>query len=290
VSYDLAVWEGLQPDTDDAAAAAFEDLCDRYLQAEARHEPTQKINQYVESLLIRWPDISDDAGACSPWASAPLIDEAIGPIVHFPMVFSQAAEAAGFAATLAWAQGLVCFDTQHGQLRLPPFDYEEVDRLILDGKTIPAIAEMRRQGDLDLPTATSFYEQRALVLSETSRPAAPGRPALVLTTPRGRRINNPPTDVLQKVLPELGTERWFAILERQTGWFIQAGYGARAGTRPGWYALERQDGASHRHSRTITSDLQDVIAAFIGFAGEDAYWMRRFAWEPYQIQPQQDPR
>jgi hypothetical protein len=119
VSYDLAVWEGPQPDTDDAAAAAFEDLRDRYLRAEARHEPTQKINRYVASLLIRWPDISDDAGACSPWASAPLIDEAIGPIVHVPMVFGQAAEAAGFAATLAWAQGVVCFDTQHGQLRLP---------------------------------------------------------------------------------------------------------------------------------------------------------------------------
>src|SRR5262245_51223554 len=93
VSYDLAVWEGQQPDTDEAAAAAFEDLCDRYLEAEARPEPTQKIRRYVEGLLTRWPDIGDDVGASSPWASAPLIDEAIGPIVHFPMIYSHADEA-----------------------------------------------------------------------------------------------------------------------------------------------------------------------------------------------------
>jgi hypothetical protein len=285
VSYDLAVWEGLRPDTDEAAAAAFEDLCGRYLEAEARAEPTQKIRRYVEGLLIRWPDIGDDAGACSPWASAPLIDEAIGPVVHFPMVFSRADEAAGFAATLAWAQDLVCFDPQDGQLRLPPFDHEEVDRLIHDSKTIQAIAEIRKQPDFGLPQATSICEQRALVLSDTSRPATPGRPALVLTTPRGRRINNPPTHTLHQVLPELGTDRWFAILERQDGRFIQVGYGTRAGTRPGWYALERQDGTAHAHYRTITSDVHEVIAAFIGFATQDTDWTRRFAWQPYPTQP-----
>jgi hypothetical protein len=100
VSYDLAVWEGQQPDSDEAAAAAFEYLCDRYLETEARPEPTQKIRRYVKILFTRWPDTSDDAGASSPWASAPLIDEATGPIVHFPMVYSQADEAAAFAATL----------------------------------------------------------------------------------------------------------------------------------------------------------------------------------------------
>jgi hypothetical protein len=179
---------------------------------------------------------------------------------------------------------LVCFDPQHGQLRLPPFDHEEVDQLIRDGKPIQAVAEMRRQTDFGLPEATNIYEQRALVLSEVSRPAVPEGPALVLTTPRGRRIANPPMDVLHELLPELGTDRWFAILERQNGWFVQVGYGTRAGTRPGWYALEHQDGASHAHYRTITSDLQDIVAAFIGFATEDAGWTTRFAWEPYQIQ------
>lgn len=153
---------------------------------------------------------------------------------------------------------MVCFDPQHGQLRLPPFDHEEVDQLIRDGKPIQAVAEMRRQTDFGLPEATNIYEQRALVLSELSRPAVPEGPA--------------------------GTDRWFAILERQNGWFVQVGYGTRAGTRPGWYALEHQDGASHAHYRTITSDLQDIVAAFIGFATEDAGWTTRFAWEPYQIQ------
>jgi hypothetical protein len=82
--------------------------------------------------------------------------------------------------------------------------------------------------------------------------------------------------------PELGTDRWFAFLELQDGWFIQVGYGTRAGTRPGWYAVERHDGTSHAHHRTITSDLREVVAAFSGFT-TDADWMQRFAWQPYEL-------
>ena len=63
----------------------------------------------------------------------------------------------------------------------------------------------------------------------------------------------------------------------------------KTGTRPGWYALQRQDGSSHTHYRTTTSDLQDVIAAFAGFATEDPDWIHRFAWQAYQKRHQQGP-
>jgi hypothetical protein len=41
---------------------------------------------------------------------------------------------------------------------------------------------------------------------------------------------------------------------------------ARAATRPGWYAPERQDGSTSAHYRTIVTDLREVAAAFTGFA------------------------
>jgi hypothetical protein len=283
VSYDLAVWEGQLPDTNEAAAATFRDLCDRYLAAEDPPGPTPRIRRYVEALLARWPDIGDDAGASSPWASSPLIDEAIGPIVYFPMVYSQADEAVAFAAALAWAHDLVCFDPQDGGLRPPPFDPAEIDRHARDGTTVQAIAEIRQQMGCDLPAATAIYEQRASVLADADRPPVPDKPALVLTTPRGRRIDNPSVDVLRRVLPELGSDSWYAILEREDGWFVQVGCGTAAGTRPGWYALERQEGGPSEHYRTEITDLREVIDAFVGFATDDPDWTRRFTWQRYRI-------
>jgi hypothetical protein len=114
MSYDLAVWEGDRPSDDVGAAAHYGSLMDRMESGELG-EPTPRIRAYVEALLARWPDI--DQSEDSPWASSPLMGEASGPLVYFPMVFSRADEASTFAAALARDHGLVCFDPQMGCLR-----------------------------------------------------------------------------------------------------------------------------------------------------------------------------
>ncbi|WP_432171770.1 hypothetical protein [Streptomyces sp. 1222.5] len=48
-----------------------------------------------------------------PWSTGPLIDEASGPLIYFPMRYSIAEEASTFAASLAQSMDLVCFDPQH---------------------------------------------------------------------------------------------------------------------------------------------------------------------------------
>lgn len=119
VSYDLAVWIGPTPRDDDEAKATYRALVDKWLEGNGldpdRDDPTPPcaIVKYVEALQERWPD-DDDA---SPWASGPLINEAIGPIFYFPMVWSMAEEASAFAAKLAAKHGLVCFDPQLERLR-----------------------------------------------------------------------------------------------------------------------------------------------------------------------------
>jgi hypothetical protein len=277
VSYDLAVWEGDQPESDEAALTTYRELCDRYLEVDLTREPTPRIKRYAEALLARWPDIDDPAGDSSPWASAPLIEEAIGPVMYFPMVHSRAYQASAFAATLAWAHGLVCFDPQQGALRTPALDAAQVDRLIREGQATQVIAEIRDQLGCPLPDATGIYHQRAQLISD------PHPPATVLTTPSGRTINNPSRETVHQALTQLGSAGWYAILERPDGWYVQVGVGAQAGTRPGGYALERQDGGPSQHYRTIVIDLSEVIAAFTGFAGGDPNWSRRFAWQPYQL-------
>ncbi|MFF0346028.1 hypothetical protein [Kribbella sp. NPDC004875] len=117
MSYDLAVWEGDRPASDELAEDAFQALYEKYVEAEEPIPPSPRIAAFVAALLARWPDITDNDSDASPWASGPLIGEAIGPLLYFPMVWSRADEASSFAADLAKQHGLICYDPQTGQLR-----------------------------------------------------------------------------------------------------------------------------------------------------------------------------
>jgi hypothetical protein len=117
VSYDLAVWEGGQPASDAAALEEFEQLYERYIGSRDLVPPSPRIAAYVRALLARYPDINDEAGEDSPWADGPLMGDASGPLLFFPLVYSQCDEASAWAAQLARKHGLVCYDRQIGKLR-----------------------------------------------------------------------------------------------------------------------------------------------------------------------------
>lgn len=104
-----------------------------------------------------------------------------------------------------------------------------------------------------------------------------------LTSARGRPFRDPSPAIVRKVLLHLSADSSYAVLTRADGWYVQVGYGGSAGTRPGWYALERQDGAPERHFRTEVSDIEEVIKAFVGFADRDPTLVSRFAWRPYPL-------
>jgi hypothetical protein len=283
MTYDLAVWEGEQPDSDEAAAAMFRDLHKRYVDTDVSQPPTARLRHFVDVLLARWPDVGDEAGESSPWATGPLVNEAVGPLMYFAMVYGRAREVSDYVPSLAWAHGLVCFDPQLAQVRMPPFDWAaDVDQLISAGQTGQANAKIREQLGCTLPEAVAICDQRATVIGDGNhRPAR--KAAYVLTTASGGTINNPSPDVLGRLLGGLSPDEWFAILERADGWYVQVGVGAQAGTRPGWYALERHDGDPSQHYQTVVTDLREVIAAFTGFAADDPGWTRRFAWEHYEL-------
>ncbi|MFE6865036.1 hypothetical protein ACFVFS_00600 [Kitasatospora sp. NPDC057692] len=119
MSYDLAVWEGERPVDDDAASQCFNDLYDRYIGADGPDvPPTERIAAFVAALLARWPDLTEDEDDTSPWSTGPLIGEAAGPLIYFPMRWSMATEAAVYAAQVAASMGLNCYDPQN-QCLLP---------------------------------------------------------------------------------------------------------------------------------------------------------------------------
>ncbi|MFI1840213.1 hypothetical protein [Streptomyces olivaceoviridis] len=117
MSYDLAVWEGDRPADDKTAGRVFSDLYDRYIDSEVEEPPSERIAAYVAALLERWCDITEDEEDTSPWSTGPLIGEASGPLIYFPMRWSMAEEASAYAATVAESMGLVCFDVQQNGLR-----------------------------------------------------------------------------------------------------------------------------------------------------------------------------
>ena len=117
MTYDLAVWEGERPSDDAAAAEAFEGLYRKYIDSDDLAPPTPRIERYVQSLLARYPDMDDDNDDVCPWSTGPLLNEAVGPLVYFPMRWSMADDVSAWAAQLAADQGLVCFDPQLNQLR-----------------------------------------------------------------------------------------------------------------------------------------------------------------------------
>ncbi|MEQ4305401.1 hypothetical protein ABNF97_29140 [Plantactinospora sp. B6F1] len=119
MSYDLAVWKGDRPANDVAATAEFKRLYDRYIESDDVVEPTARIAAYVTALLDRYPDIETDAGADSPWSTGPLLSEASGPLVYFPMVWSRCDDVSAWAALLAGEHGLSCYDPPWNQLRTP---------------------------------------------------------------------------------------------------------------------------------------------------------------------------
>src|SRR5690349_14735494 len=77
MSFDLAVWEGPRPATDEDAAEVHEQLMER-LESDWSAPPTPAIVSYVAALTARWPDIDAPGGEDSPWSVGPLISDAAG--------------------------------------------------------------------------------------------------------------------------------------------------------------------------------------------------------------------
>ena len=118
MSYDLAVWEGEYPaDAETATKFYLERIVPQLEEYDPGNAvpPTPRIRTYVEALLERWPDIDTTEG--SPWATSPLMGEAIGLFFYFPMVGSMADAASAYAADVAQRHGLVCYDPQLERLR-----------------------------------------------------------------------------------------------------------------------------------------------------------------------------
>lgn len=102
-----------------------------------------------------------------------------------------------------------------------------------------------------------------------------------LTSAAGRPVRDPDPLALRRAVVQLTRDNFWAVLTRADDWYVQVGFGPKADARPGWYALERRDGQPERHFRTVLSDVEEIVAAFVAFSTGDPALYTRFVWQPY---------
>ena len=118
MTYNLAVWEGDRPADHRAATTTFQAMYAQYAAVgpDTRAAPTARPHAFVQALLDQWPDITDDLHDDSPWATGPLMREAIGPFMCLAIVPARWRPAGTFVAQVAREHGLVCYDPQTERL------------------------------------------------------------------------------------------------------------------------------------------------------------------------------
>ena len=120
MSYDLALWVGERPTSDEAAADEYERRMSylEELDDEARLAPASpRVQAFLEELLREFPPLgeSEDDGD-SPWAVGPEPGDVNGDLVYLNMTFAGAERAYDGVLEIARRHGLVCYDPQEERL------------------------------------------------------------------------------------------------------------------------------------------------------------------------------
>ena len=118
MSYDVAVWVGAAPRSDQEARDGFE----RRLPFLDDHTPQvhPALEQFLDDVLGRYPDeFADDAEAADGiWSTTPMRDTVAlqGEAIYLTLTYPGARRALGFLVHRANAHGLVLFDCNQGRL------------------------------------------------------------------------------------------------------------------------------------------------------------------------------
>jgi hypothetical protein len=76
----------------------------------------------------------------------------------------------------------------------------------------------------------------------------------------------------------LSRANWYAWLKREEDTYVQAGLGPSADAPEGKYSLEYREGSPEQHYRAFVDNLNDIAAAFTGFASGEDGWKSARNW------------
>jgi hypothetical protein len=134
----------------------------------------------------------------------------------------------------------------------------------------PDILQLASQHDL------VCYDPQARQVHHPAQATPSG--VLRMESSDGSRAFDPSTGEIDRQVRRLTRANWYAWLEREEDSYVQAGLGSRAGAPEGKYSLEYREGSPERHYRAIVGNLDEIAAAFIGFARGEDDWKSARDW------------
>ena len=116
VSYDVAVWAGPRPASDESAEAEFERRAE-VLDGDGDMRPASPaMAAFVDELLAILPALDESDHPDSPWATGPEPGDISSDFAYLNMTYPGARAALDTVVDVARRHGLVCFDPQEGTL------------------------------------------------------------------------------------------------------------------------------------------------------------------------------
>ena len=116
MSYDVAVWAGSRPASDESAGEEFE-LRSEVMDGSGDLEPpSPALSAFIDELLSLLPPLDDSDHPDSPWATGPEPGDISGDFAYLTMTYPGAERALETVAAVARRHGLVCFDPQEETL------------------------------------------------------------------------------------------------------------------------------------------------------------------------------
>jgi hypothetical protein len=94
----------------------------------------------------------------------------------------------------------------------------------------------------------------------------------------GSEAIGPDAGEIERQVRRLSPANWYIVLEREESTYVQAGLGPDADAPEGRYALEYREGSPERHYRALVDNLDDIAAAFTGFASGEDGWKSARGW------------
>ena len=94
----------------------------------------------------------------------------------------------------------------------------------------------------------------------------------------GAQVDAPSADTVRDAVGNLSARIEFVVLRETAGGFVQAAWGPAAGLPPGHFLLETAGEHVDGHVQAEVAEVDQLVAAFLGFLEEDRTWVGDFTW------------
>lgn len=99
----------------------------------------------------------------------------------------------------------------------------------------------------------------------------------------GAQVDAPSAGTVRDAVGNLSARIEFVVLRETADGFVQAAWGPSADLGQGSYLLETKGDHVDGHVQTEVTDVDLLVAAFLGFLEGDRAWVDEFTWSPSAV-------